>query len=1587
MDEQAECISCQGGTACPGGSTRTICTAGTAAAEGAASCHVCPSGSYSDRPLLAACKVAEFGHRASGGSDHTAAPKGSFVSEDKTGFVSCPDKRTTTGVGAGDSAVDCKPAPGYYGPDDGVSAVTVCPANSYCPLGSIGPTSCMPHGSSPEGSSSIDNCTCTSPRFKTPQNTCVGCPVGSYFQGESCGECTPCTPGFEIDRACGGTEGDDDQTCSRCPRGSFSTELNTETCDLCPAGTYQDALGKTKCKDCQRGYGCPTGSQRQTVCQPGYETRAEIRGEGCFGCAAGKYAPLRGTTFCRDAERGHFAPANSSTSTACSAGTYANKPIGADECVDADAGFYVPVQSQIAPTICPAGFQCPTPATVTPEPCLNGSAAQAGSAVCEACPEGSFGSYDQQVLCDVCPAGFECAGGTDKHICPLGEYAPEGSAVCLIAAPGFYVAAVGQESPLPCPFGHSCPGADALEPNAKGFYSNAARSAQVACGTLRTTEGEAKGWDITDCGAEPGYYGPLDGVTLPEGCPPDHYCEYGSESPVRCMNHSTSPELSESIANCTCDDGFFRTHDHQCTICPEGQFMGAEGVCIDCTSCPAGTFAQVVCEGATDATCKQCAPGSVTAVPDQPQCQTCNAGKYTLQPAQTACVTCEPGYGCAGGSNHVQCQPGESTDGIQLGAPACLPCAAGTRAPEIGSVFCSVCPAGTECPEGAVNYTICEPGTAARKRSRECGNCTGGSYGQTFMLDVCHVCEGGFECNGLTHREICARGYAAAEGSAVCTFCPPGYYSDRPGLSACKLCPRGYYCEGGAHRKPCRAGTASSAGAVECYVCPEDYYTQKEASPECLPCGEGYVCPGGSSRTPCLPSTDVELVVTATSTAAGRSGQPAEGRETFRGYAPRQDAERFSGAGNTGGNSSCPATGLGTGGKTDNGECMQGMVYDETNDECELPTPPDGFFVQVTPPKLSPFPDPETAPSAEPGTPVAEEAGFINFNAAPNADQSDEVGVSLNLTDASISRFSLRLKEQVIFTLEATDLEETLLLVYECDEIAGGNYNCSGDDRQLIKLSGLIASDQRIQSKSNAVDIVYVVPTPDGGSSQRRLLHTGRGLLQEGALNMAWQEYTPPKVVNSTCPKDFFSSIDETGTVACVGCPALTHTEYAAAPQESYCRCDDGLYASVKDFQATSAYHTLHERGHVDGYVEDARMWQSIGQITTSHDNIHAFFAEHDGSCVIRAYDRPAATLSTMAGVAGSCTFNADGLNPLTFSAPTGVDTHPTENNTFFAVDAKAGVIVRFRVDLTTMQEVQGSAQVVAGTGDGSGFTNITVGERPTECALRYPTGLRRVDNALFTAVVDSDYSQYHAAIVKLDLRTGVLSRKTRFLTSFDRPQDVSLFPYWFTWDVYGDEMFYQDFDYGRNKWVAYNYKTTATRVITPPFSDIPSIKQLNYLVPILPDVHLVTVHYRHGRPTPGSIMLYNETSGDRVMLTEPIFGLRQVFPTADKGEVLGVLYTYIQETGMVSIKLDRTQTCVPCAADANCSTGYENSVCTAPVAQDTHCIPGQSPAPRPSECCATVSVPVHVSVSVQVLDNSYQLFFQINEKFKRKSN
>jgi len=142
---------------------------------------------------------------------------------------------------------------------------------------------------------------------------------------------------------------------------------------------------------------------------------------------------------------GKYCPAGTTSELSCPAGTY-NPVVGRsslDDCLDADAGYYVSTTGASAVTgPCAEGYYCPS-----------GSS----SATQLPCPVGRYRSIEygaEPSDCAICKSGHYCSttGLADPVICPLGSYCPIGTIVPEPCPEGTYGAATGLTDSNSCTF-------------------------------------------------------------------------------------------------------------------------------------------------------------------------------------------------------------------------------------------------------------------------------------------------------------------------------------------------------------------------------------------------------------------------------------------------------------------------------------------------------------------------------------------------------------------------------------------------------------------------------------------------------------------------------------------------------------------------------------------------------------------------------------------------------------------------------------------------------------------------------------------------------------------------------------------------------------------------------------------------------------------------------------------------------------------------------------------------------------------------------------------------------------------------------
>ena len=316
----------------------------------------------------------------------------------------CPPKHTTYGdIGAtrcvcrlgmimNTNTGECSWCPeGQYCPPCEVNETAGCPSDG------IERVACFPGASSPQGSYSVDNCTCATGMVKRarPRNPsqfyCVMIPMGGELDAIS-GKII-CKRGWRVASTADGSVTE----CALCSPGWYASlqqlhqivisVKNKPVCNACPRGKYLSSsygMGIESCTQCPflqntRGEGA---SSLQNCSCPSMMAKDPVRGV-CIGCSPSQYVDPKNTSLCMDC------PANALAQTGA---------------------------ASISQCLCIQGFYSRTVDT--------------GSLKCVPCPKGTFSAYASKVeSCTPCPQGSTTfmagatkltACGEDQSLCDRG---------------------------------------------------------------------------------------------------------------------------------------------------------------------------------------------------------------------------------------------------------------------------------------------------------------------------------------------------------------------------------------------------------------------------------------------------------------------------------------------------------------------------------------------------------------------------------------------------------------------------------------------------------------------------------------------------------------------------------------------------------------------------------------------------------------------------------------------------------------------------------------------------------------------------------------------------------------------------------------------------------------------------------------------------------------------------------------------------------------------------------------------------------------------------------------------------------------
>ena len=264
-----------------------------------------------------------------------------------------------------------------------------------------------------------------------------------------------------------------------CPAGSMLNATG-DGCNQCRPGTYSDEPCYRdpecqiceSCKNCPPGYSCPGyGTITPIICPTG-TMQNHVR-DGCNACAAGTYAD----------QPGYF-------DTSC-------------------------IQCQTCRTCWP-GYECPTPGTVIPIICPQGTMQAQNHTQCNLCLPGKYsdqpGYFDLHCTtcqsCKNCWPGYQCPiyGTTEPEVCPPGTMQAQDNTHCNLCLPGTY-------SDLPGYYDLTCVHCETCKRCLPGYYCpNYGTITPIICPAGSMVNEKKDGCNLCAPGtysSVPGYYDPF----------------------------------------------------------------------------------------------------------------------------------------------------------------------------------------------------------------------------------------------------------------------------------------------------------------------------------------------------------------------------------------------------------------------------------------------------------------------------------------------------------------------------------------------------------------------------------------------------------------------------------------------------------------------------------------------------------------------------------------------------------------------------------------------------------------------------------------------------------------------------------------------------------------------------------------------------------------------------------------------------------------------------------------------------------------------------------------------------------------------
>ena len=759
----------------------------------------------------------------------------------------CPSDSSSPSQSSSKTACLCDP--GFYGSftnGDGIGTCGNCMPDLFC-NGGAHIQNCPDFSSSPEKSSSVDDCTCLDTHWEPSSagesapyersHVCVDCTEG-YWCGD--GDRNMCPTGSsaliqstqQTDCKCKpGYTGADGSECTKCLTGTYKKEKGDGLCTQCPVNTYQEIEAATavdKCLGCKNHAISPLGSKTQDacVCDVGYSLTED---NTCKQCEFGSYKSTTGDTSCIKCPAGYFSTTLGATSQ--------------DECMQCPANtISLEGSDTLNDCICKAGYTADQNGVVCMS-CLTGQyKSELGFGDCQDCPSNTFAvstitNRVSDAVCNECPDDSISpprSVALTSCTCPKGYTGPDG-APCTICGKGTYKDEKGSSDCTSCPRAtysedegsrvnscEACPSdSDSLEASIDisacicndKFHGSGVTGCETCDADSYCSGGDkfncpsnsaspASSDNITDCVCIPGYVGSPrsdDDDTPCQKCTIGRYCT-GGTSVAKCPAHSTSPQNSDELTDCECIGGYQGDTETGCELCPADTYCKAGAL----SQCPENSDSPVNSTSITDCIC---APG------------------YHGENGET-CTICESNTYCVGGNTAPQdCKDNSAS---LAGSDTVMDCICEAGWYNLDNV-CTVCPANSWCHTG--NQTECPENTLSPEGSTHINAC------------ICTAGHTGLS-NGARCTACIAGSYKVSTGTASCSDCPINTYSTKVGANTpdyCTQCADDSSSPTGSpqiERCRCNAGYTGYNGGT-CSPCPAGTYKSTKGTETCTNCNAG----------------------------------------------------------------------------------------------------------------------------------------------------------------------------------------------------------------------------------------------------------------------------------------------------------------------------------------------------------------------------------------------------------------------------------------------------------------------------------------------------------------------------------------------------------------------------------------------------------------------------------------------------------------------------------------------------------------------------------------------------------------------------